>query len=316
MCDAGDVMDSPGDAADPVVVVRQPGRRPLHVVVAGSLQLGRDCDGLLIADERASRRHVELTATAAGVLVTDLGSRNGSFVDGRRITEPTLLAPGSILTLGNTTVRLDGGPAGPPPVFDPRRTSIDLLAEEVGHEGVESAALAHDGGTVTIVFSDIESSTSVATTMGDARWFEVLARHDELLRETCRRHRGTVVKNRGDGFMFTFPSARGAVRFMIDAQMALADWAAEDPDRAVRVRMGAHVGEAIHSADGDLFGLHVILASRIADLAVGGQVLVSSMVRALVASRGDLPLDDGTDVELKGLDGTHRVHEVRWPELA
>ena len=44
----------------PVVVVRQPGRQPLYVEVHGRLELGRDCDGLLLADAQVSRRHAEL----------------------------------------------------------------------------------------------------------------------------------------------------------------------------------------------------------------------------------------------------------------
>ena len=42
------------------------------------------------------------------------------------------------------------------------------------------------------------------------------------------------------------------------------------------------------------------------------EILVSALVRELVASSGDISFNDGREVELKGLAGTHRVHQVAW----
>src|SRR5918996_1771812 len=61
-----------------------------------AVELGRE-DGLdvqLAQDELVSRRHVRITPSAGGVLVEDLGSRNGTFVDGDEIFGPAHLAPG------------------------------------------------------------------------------------------------------------------------------------------------------------------------------------------------------------------------------
>ena len=75
--------------------------------------------------------------------------------------------------------------------------------------------------------------------------------------------------------------------------------------------MGLHTGEVLKNAD-DFFGKHVILASRIAGKARGGEILVSSLLRELTESGGDIRFGAGRDVELKGLSGHHRVHEVIW----
>ena len=56
----------------------------------------------------------------------------------------------------------------------------------------------------------------------------------------------------------------------------------------------------------------MVQAFRIADLAEGGQILVSSLTRELVQSTGDLAFDEGREVELKGLEGTHRLHAMSW----
>ena len=309
-------MDSTSSEAVPhdvTIVVRQPGRRPLKVVVDSSLEIGRDCDGLLIADNQASRRHIELVPTASGLMATDLGSTNGTLLDGQRIAEPVVLLAGSRLTVGNTIVELavDAPPAAAVEGFDPRATSIDLIAADVDRSPLDPTSLQDEGGTITIVFSDIESSTERAGAMGDADWYRVLGTHNEIVRTHLSEHRGTEIKNQGDGFMLTFPSARGAVLAMIGMQRDLDAWAVDDPD-AVRVRMGAHVGEAIHDGSGDLFGMHVMRAARVAGLADGRQILVSAMVKELVEPRGDIRLGPGRTVQLKGIDGDHLIYEVDW----
>ena len=80
----------------------------------------------------------------------------------------------------------------------------------------------------------------------------------------------------------------------------------------MRVRMGLHIGEAIVDDTGDLFGRHVIIAARIANLAEGGEILVSSLVKEIVAARGDIVFGPARDVVLKGLEGTCTVHPLDW----
>ena len=72
-----------------------------------------------------------------------------------------------------------------------------------------------------------------------------------------------------------------------------------------------HTGEAIME-DGDLFGHSVVLAARVAGQARGGEILVSSLVREIVESRGDLAFGETREVELKGLAGAHRLHLISW----
>ena len=74
-----------------------------------------------------------------------------------------------------------------------------------------------------------------------------------------------------------------------------------------------HTGEAIEE-DGDLFGKPVVLAARIANQASGGEILVSSLVREIVESRGDLTFGASREVELKGLVGRHLLHPLLWSD--
>ena len=93
---------------------------------------------------------------------------------------------------------------------------LDAVARAVEHAPPPPHALEGDSGTVTIVFSDIESSTQRATSMGDASWMKVLAAHNDIIKRHVDAWKGTIVKNQGDGFMLTFGGARRALRAMID----------------------------------------------------------------------------------------------------
>jgi pSer/pThr/pTyr-binding forkhead associated (FHA) protein len=73
-----------------------------------AVELGREdgVDVLLAADDLVSRRHVRVTPDVGGVVVEDLGSRNGTFVNGDEIAGPARLQPGGQLLVGVTVLEL------------------------------------------------------------------------------------------------------------------------------------------------------------------------------------------------------------------
>jgi class 3 adenylate cyclase len=95
----------------------------------------------------------------------------------------------------------------------------------------------------------------------------------------------------------------------VGIQEAISRYGVEHPDQAVRVRIGLHAGEPIREAN-DFYGKSVVLASRVAGAASGGEILVSALMRELTESAGDIRFDAGREVVLKGLAGTHRVYPV------
>jgi class 3 adenylate cyclase len=88
--------------------------------------------------------------------------------------------------------------------------------------------------------------------------------------------------------------------------------AGEPRPETLRVRVGLNAGEPIEE-EGDLFGASVILASRIAAKAEGGEILVSDTVRGLCSGKGFLFSDRGEFVA-KGFEEPLRVYQVRWRE--
>jgi class 3 adenylate cyclase len=324
-----------------LVEVRQPNRKPLLIAVRGALEIGRDCDGLLLLDPEVSRRHVQLEAKDGSVIVTDLGSTNGTTVNGQKLEGSFELGENDVVKLGGTQIQLVSSDLGEPGVVKARTsgprltaiagsgggdavvrgsgehaaarmTSIDQVAASVDDEKDKVAKLSGSEGTVTIVFSDIESSTEMATQLGDTKWFAVLKRHNEIIRKAVKKYGGNEIKSQGDGFMLTFPSARAAIFAMSDVQRDLVKQAEEHPDTPIRVRVGVHTGEAIVDAGGDLFGKHIILAARVANLADGGHILTSSITKEIASSRGDIHFGEAQEVSLKGIEGSHQVYEVDW----
>jgi class 3 adenylate cyclase len=74
--------------------------------------------------------------------------------------------------------------------------------------------------------------------------------------------------------------------------------------------MGLHAGEVIKEGE-DFFGRNVIMAARVASQAGGGEILASSVMKALL-SGSDVPWGPSRTVALKGLPGEHEIWAVAW----
>lgn len=186
--------------------------------------------------------------------------------------------------------------------------SLDDLASWAADERTEIANIAASDGTVTLLFSDIEGSTELNHRLGDAAWVRLLAAHDTVVRSRVERYRGQVVKTAGDGFMVAFRDAEAACRAALGVQRDLRR--SLDPKlRPVRVRIGIHTGTVV-SRDGDYFGRNVAMAARVADKAVGGEVLASAAVVEALDDDAAVELVKAADVELRGLPGRHELFRV------
>jgi class 3 adenylate cyclase len=160
----------------------------------------------------------------------------------------------------------------------------------------------------TVLFTDLVGHTEMMSRMGDERGREVLREHERITRNVLKQFGGTEVKTMGDGFMASFGSVSKAVECAIAIQRAFTQREGEP----LKVRVGLNAGEPIEE-DGDLFGATVILASRIAAKAEGGEILVSDNVRSLSAGKRFLFADRGEFVA-KGFEEPVRVYEVSWRE--
>jgi len=179
---------------------------------------------------------------------------------------------------------------------------IDPIVEEI-QEFLTGGRLAGQPARalLTVMFTDIVDATAHAARVGDGRWRDLLAHHDERVRVELGRFGGREIKTVGDGFLAVFdgPPSRAL-------RSALAITAAAK-ELGIEVRVGMHTGECELIGE-DVGGMAVHIASRVSDLAGAGEVLVSGTVYGTVVG-GPFRFTDRGGHELKGVPG-------RWPLFA
>ncbi len=180
-----------------------------------------------------------------------------------------------------------------------------------GGDEVEAAAESMmAGGMVTILFTDMEGSTSLTQRLGDARAQEVLRVHNEIVREALKAHGGAEIKHTGDGIMASFTSTSRALDCATSIQRTFAQYNESNPTIPIRVRIGLNTGEPV-AENQDLFGTVVQLAARICAHAEPSQILASMVVRELAAGKGFMFVDRGA-VALRGFEQPAQLYEVKW----
>jgi class 3 adenylate cyclase len=144
-----------------------------------------------------------------------------------------------------------------------------------------------------IAFLDLTGYTALTEERGDEAGADLADRLATLVQEAAQPHGGNPVKWLGDGVMFYFDDPSAAVVTGLD----LVERTPVAVD--VRARVGINAGNVIFR-EGDYFGRTVNVASRIADYARPGEVLVSDEVRERFGGDG-VRFDEIGPVTLKGL---------------
>jgi DNA-binding NarL/FixJ family response regulator len=142
-------------------------------------------------------------------------------------------------------------------------------------------------GTYTVLVAERKSSGTPTT----RDWHELVDRHG-----------GVELEATATGLAAAFRSATAAVRCAVAIQ--------EVQGSPSELAAGIHTGELRAAAHAT--ARSVVQAARLAELAVAGQVLASTLVRQLIGDDPDLHFGEERDVNLPGLAGRIAVHEVRW----
>ncbi len=161
---------------------------------------------------------------------------------------------------------------------------------------------------LTILFTDMESSTAITQRIGDSAAQRLLQQHNSIIRRALESRGGREIKHTGDGLMASFVSASSAVECAIAIQDAFEQHNADTEGEQIRVRIALNAGEPIAEGQ-DLFGTAVQLAARILEKTEPGQILVANVVRELVAGRGFRFRSRGQLVP-RGFDEPVGVYEV------
>ena len=199
--------------------------------------------------------------------------------------------------------------AGPDDVMDIPPGHDAWVVGDEPFETVEIAGIYGFGRPVagetyvtSVLITDVVDSTATLERLGEPEWRRVQAAHYEQMRRILDRHRGVEVTTTGDGMLSTFDSAARAVRAAAEIH--------EGAERlGIRIRAGIHTGE-VEPVPGNVRGMAVHLAARIAAAASPGETLVSSTVREMITAP-NIAFEDCGSHDLKGISTARQLYSVR-----
>ena len=153
----------------------------------------------------------------------------------------------------------------------------------------------------TLMFTDIVGSTQMAVERGNLRFADLLEVHHAAVRSELARYRGEEIATAGDGFLAAFDGPARAIQCALAIVRSLSAF-------AIVCRIGLHTGEC-EVRQGELHGIALHIAARVAALASPGGIFVSQTVKDLVAGSGIGFADAGLHA-LKGLPEEWRLYQV------
>lgn len=262
---------------------------------AGAVTIGRgvDADVSLSWDPSVSLLHAQAIRLGTLWLIADDGlSRNGTFVNGERLSGRRRLRDGDEIRAGRTLISFrDPGSA---------RREETTISDAPGATG-----------TVTLLFTDLVGSTELLARLGEDAAERLRGEHFAILRAAASDHGGREVKSLGDGLMVAFASALGAVACAIAMQQRVAAYRDARGENPMLLRIGLNAGEVITVED-DYFGAPVVVARRLCDSADPAQILASEVVRSLAGSRHAHRFRAVGALTLKGLSGPVAAFALDW----
>jgi len=277
---------------------------------------------------------VEITAVAfwGGIDITvpegfDVELRGFSFMGGRDLTlRDVPIVPGSPRIVVNGFAVMGGIDVKSRPNRSSKRLARraarrELPAEPAADPGPAQLAAAEQeirselpaDGTVTILFCDMVDYAGMTERLGDQASREVLREHHRIVRDAIARHGGREISVQGDGFMVAFGGVARALRCAIDIQRAFVAHIPAGDGEPIAVHIGVHTGDAVDEGD-DYLGHTVIVASRLADAAGAGEILVSSLSEQLVQGSGEFTFDGLRETRLKGMARAQMSATLAWAE--
>jgi class 3 adenylate cyclase len=197
---------------------------------------------------------------------------------------------------GARLVELPGADA--PLMWETPQLALDLIEEFLTgtrRPAEPSRVLA------TVLFTDIVASTEQAGRLGDRRWRELLAVHDEAARGVVEEFQGQLIKTTGDGILATFDGPGRGIR-------CAAAFRDELRGIGLEIRAGMHTGE-VELRDGDVGGIAVHIAARVMAAAGSGEILISRTVRDLVVG-ATITVEDRGPHALKGIEDSWQLFAV------
>jgi len=263
------------------------------VPVMGSCSIGRaPGNQFVLADEKASRKHALIHRQGENEYwLVDLGSSNGSYLDGRRVSQPMALRDGSVIRIGSSTLlfRQSSGPSSP-------------SSEPHWSEGT-----VHDIRIAPcwLLLADIEGSTELSQSLPVEQLPIITGRWFSECKQVIEANSGSINKYLGDGFFAYWIDIDGTLPRLVGALSGLKRLqAAEQPRFRVVVHHGdVSMGGAASMGEESLSGPEVNFVFRMEKLAGGLKQLTLMSEFAGVRLGDRLPAEPAGRHALSGFEG-------------
>jgi adenylate cyclase len=224
--------------------------QPERVIPLGAIfSIGRGPgNDLVLPDGRASRNHAVIRLQGEGAYyLLDLGSSNGTMLNGRRVTIPCALKNGDVIQVASGTLRFESAEEPPPEAAAAEDGAGDMRTE-----------VAFTSETVSILVVDIRSYTAMSESLPAETLSRVVGRWFQQAQDVIERNGGSIDKFLGDAVMAFWLKARtegdnayavGPIRAALEllelARQFHAEVAAESPSLGFRIGCGINCGQAI-----------------------------------------------------------------------
>jgi class 3 adenylate cyclase len=291
------------------------------IVIDRETSVGRDVGvDLILPDPEISRRHAVFRRSGEILEVEDLGSLNGTWVNGARISAPVRLAPDDTVKLGATHLRVLAPP--PPPEPEPQTPEPEPVAvapepPRISKRDLLGAPSEDELRPVTALFADIVGSTGIGEQLPPEQVKTLVGECVTRMSRVVEQYGGVVDSYQGDGItaFFGFPlareddaerAARAALRLVDSigayAQEVRAVWALPD----FNIRVGLNTGQVATGLVGAgnrrpvALGDTMNVAARLQTHAEPGTILVGPRTAAELGNR--FRLESLGEILVKGRD--------------
>lgn len=264
-----------------------------RIPITGSISFGRFASSeVVLADDRVSRRHAMIQVQGEGEFwVIDLGSRNGTYVNQRRVQQPLKLRDNDSIRVGPFTFlfRQPGSAAS-----EPTHAGMQTL--------IEFRSLP-----CWLLVADVIGSTDAALGLPPNEWGIDLGRWFLACKELLEKQAGAINKYLGDGFLAFWSEAAGTPEHVLRAAeqlMGLRQRARPAFRFVVHHGEVSHGGVASHGEE-SLSGPAVNFVFRMEKLAAGLQIPVLFSEAAVWKIGEQAAFSPIGKHPLTGFEGTH-----------
>jgi adenylate cyclase len=162
-----------------------------------------------------------------------------------------------------------------------------------------------------ILVADVVGYSRLASADEERTLARLRALLGDLIEPAVAAHHGRIVKRTGDGFIAEFRSVVDAARCAIEVQTGMVERnAGVALEKRIELRIGAHLGDVVEEANGDLMGDGVNIAARLESIAAPGGICVSEDFYRQVKGRLDLEFTDLGPKQLKNIAEPIRVYSL------